>query len=247
MGFASKQALNERLLDAVHHLNYPRYDRDLDVAYFEPRDITENANFLDGLARDIRNGRRTFEGYLFDSTAPISQEDREQFIDSLITKLSTATPSPDRTGRPLFLEGHKLHALSLEFDIIPCIIHPGTILATRSIDDLRQKTASELNVTDAENAASTRCLAHALYARYLVGQELDCLDEAIWWFREAVEATPEEHYSYLDIIVSLCSSLHLRVQLLGLEDDRDSLLEILKMERKVNHAVVLQWAKDLVN
>lgn len=61
------------------------------MAYFEPRDITENAIVLNGLAWDIRNGRRTFEGYLFDSTSPISQEDREQFIDSLITKLFAET------------------------------------------------------------------------------------------------------------------------------------------------------------
>lgn len=217
------------------------------MAYFEPRDITENAIVLNGLAWDIRNGRRTFEGYLFDSTSPLSQEDREQFIDSLITKLSAETPWPDRTGRPFFLEGHKSHALSLEFDIIPCIMHPGTILATRSIDDLRQETTSELNAMDSEKAASTRCLAHALYARYLAGQEPDALDEAIWWFREAVEVTPEEHYPYLDIVVSLCSSLHLRVQLLGLDDDRESLLETLKIEREINHEVVLQCVQDLVN
>ncbi len=98
-----------------------------------------------------------------------------------------------------------------------------------------------------EKVASTRCLAHALYARYLTNKQQDDLDEAIWWFKEAVELTPKGHYSYLDIVVSLCCSLYFRVQLLGLDEDRQSLLEALKIEREINFADVLQSAKDLVN
>ena len=217
-----------------------------DVAYFEPREITENAFVFDDVARDIRNGNKTFESYLFDSTAPFSQEDREQFIDTLISKLPSQTSSLDRTGRLFFLEGHKSHAFSLEFDIIPCINPHSTTLATRSIDTLRQEI-TELSTIHPEKGASTRCLAHALYARYLINQQQDDLDEAIWWFKEAVELTPKEHYSYLDIVVSLCSSLYFRVQLLDLDDDRQSLLETLKIERGINYEGVLQSAKDLVN
>ncbi len=202
------------------------------MAYFEPREITEHAFVLGDVVRDIRNGNKTLESYLFDSIAPFFQEDREQFIDTLISKLSLETSSLDRTGRLFFLEGHKSHALSLEFDIIPCINPLRTILATRSIDILRQEV-TQLSAVHPGKVASTRCLAHALYARYLANQQQDDLDEAIWWFKEAVELTPKEHCSYLDIVISLCSSLYFRVQLLGLEDDRKSLLETLRLSEKL--------------
>ena len=153
-----------------------------DVAYFEPRETTENAFVFDDVARDIRNGNKTFEIYLFDSTAPFSHDAREQFIDALISKLSSETYSLDCTGRLFFLEGHKSHAFSLEFDIIPCINPLGTILATRSIDILRQE-ATELSAMRPEKVTRTRCLAHALYARYLTNRQQDDLDEAIWWFK----------------------------------------------------------------
>ena len=218
------------------------------MAYFERTEVnTENAAFvLNDVVRDILNGGRSFDSYLFDSTAPVSQEGRQQFINMLIIKLSSETSSLDRTGRLFFLERHKSHAFSLEFDIIPGINSLITILSRRSIDTLRQET-TELSAMYPEKVASTRCLAHALYARYLTNQQQDDLDEAIWWFKEAVELTPKEHYSYLDIVVSLCSSLYFRVQLLGLDDDRQSLLETLKIEREINYEGVLQSAKDLVN
>ena len=67
----------------------------------------------------------------------------------------------------------------------------------------------------------------------------DNLEEAIWYYEEAVVLLSQTHYHFLKAILGLCSSVYQRFQLSGHFGDLDKLIGHLRTEHKLNSESLL--------
>ena len=97
-------------------------------------------------------------------------------------------------------------------------------LPRQSIISLRAELSS-LPARDAERRSSSFLrLGDALLRRFSQWAQKDDLEEAIWFYEEALSLIPNSHYHYLEALLGLCSSLLQRYYLLGHADDLHNLL-----------------------
>ena len=62
----------------------------------------------------------------------------------------------------------------------------------------------------------------------------DDLEEAIWYYEEALSLLPQTQFHFLEAILGFCSCVYQRFQLLGHLDDLKKLLEYLHTEQNLN-------------
>lgn len=133
-------------------------------------------------------------------------------------------------SRPSFLTGHPQRPMSL--DELLKICNGGFHFTERqSILSLR----AELNLLPSEHANRPSCLlrlADALSRRFYQWDQRDDLEEAIWFYQEALSLLPNSHYHYLETLLGLCSSIYQRY-LLGDADDLQNLLRYLDLQYDV--------------
>ncbi|KAF8802241.1 hypothetical protein BYT27DRAFT_6773507 [Phlegmacium glaucopus] len=188
----------------------------------------------------INGGQITVEQYLFGSS-----ENRSTILHFLTAELrSVYMPFRDRsimptTGRGTLM-GHPKRLLSL--DDLMGIQGEKSLLQPRRIDSVGR----ELNALPPGHPDKGKCLlrlADALSRRFWQLNQRDDLEEAIWYYDEAVSLLPQTHYHFLEAILGLCSSLYHRFQLLGQLDDLEKLLDSLYVECNLNFESLLSPVK----
>ena len=132
----------------------------------------------------------------------------------------------------IFLKGHPQRLLSLD-DFAG--IWQGKI---KSLPHLRiYRVRSGLNALqpqDPDKGIGLLRLADALSRRFWQLNQRDDVEEAIWYYEEAVSLLPKTHYHFLEAILGLCSSLYQRFRLLGHLDDLKKLLGHLQTEHSLD-------------
>ena len=182
----------------------------------------------------IEEGQITLEQYLFGSS-----EDRSMLLGYLIHGLRLDyVPFCDQYTMPAretprFLEGHPKRLLSLG-DLVD--IHSAnfqSLLEHRYIYHLRSQL-NALRPDDPDKGTWLLRLADVLSRRFWQLDQKDDLEEAIWYYEEALSLLPQTHYHFLEAILGFCSCVYQRFQLLGHLDDLKKLLEHLHIEQNLN-------------
>ena len=130
---------------------------------------------------------------------------------------------------PKFLMGHPRRLLSLDDLVDIRLTNFQSLLEHHHIHRLR----SQLNVLppdDPDKGIWLLRLADVLSRRFWQLNQKDDLEEAIWYYKEALSLLPQTHYHFLEAILGFCSCVHQRFQLLGHLDDLERLLEHLHIE-----------------
>ena len=134
---------------------------------------------------------------------------------------------------PHFLEGHPRRLLSLDDLVDIRSANFQSLLEHRYIHHLR----SQLNVLqpdDPDKGTWLLRLADVLSRRFSQLDQKDDLEEAIWYYEEALSLLPQTHYHFLEAILGFCSCVYQRFQMLGHLDDLKKLLEHLHIEQNLD-------------
>ncbi|KAF8802236.1 hypothetical protein BYT27DRAFT_7113113 [Phlegmacium glaucopus] len=116
------------------------------------------------------------------------------------------------------------------------------LLQHRRIDSVR----SELNALPPQHPDKgiwLLRLADALSRRFWQLNQKDDLEEAIWYYQEALSLLPYTHYHFLEAILGLCSSVYHRLRLLGQQEDSRKLLVHIEAQGKLNFDSLLRPVK----
>ena len=143
---------------------------------------------------------------------------------------------------PRFLEGHPKRLLSLDDLVDFRLENFQSLLEHRYIHRLRTQL-NALPPDDPDNGAWLLRLADALSRRFWQLDQKDDLEEAIWYYEEALSLLPQTHYHFLEAILGFCSCVYQRFQLLGHLDDLKKLLEHLHIENNLNVESLLTSVK----
>ena len=132
-----------------------------------------------------------------------------------------------------FLEGHPKRLLSLGdlMDIRSANFQ--SLLEHRNIHRLRSQL-NGLRPDDLDKGTWLLCLADVLSRRFWQLDQKDDLEEAIWYYEEALSLLPQTQFHFLEAILGFCSCVYQRFQLLGHLDDLKKLLEYLHTEQNLN-------------
>ena len=143
---------------------------------------------------------------------------------------------------PHFLEGHPKRLLSLDdlMDIRSSNFQ--SLLEHHYIHRLRSQLNS-LPPDDPDKGKWLLRLADALSRRFWQLDQKDDLEEAIWYYEEALSLIPQTHYHFLEAILGFCSCIYRRFQLLGHLDDLKKLLKHLYTEQSLNLEFLLAPVK----
>ena len=190
----------------------------------------------------IDGGQITLELYLFGSS-----ENHSILLRNLIDQLrSDYIPFCEQytipaKETPNFLAGHPKRLLSLDdlADIrLSCF---QSLQEHRNIHRLRR----QLNALpdDPDKGIWLLRLADVLSRRYWQLDQKDDLEEAIWYYQEALSLLPQTHYHFLEAILGFCSCVYQRFQLLGHLDDLKKLLEHLHTEHNLHLESILTSVK----
>jgi hypothetical protein len=137
------------------------------------------------------------------------------------------------TETPLFLNGHPKRLLSLD-DLVD--------IRLANFESLRKHHYLP-NIRNNYNALPSQHpdkgiwllrLADALSRKFWQLNLKEDLEEAIWYYQEALSLLPRAHYHFLEAILGFCSSVYQRFQLLGHCDDLKELLIHLHAEHNLN-------------
>ena len=134
---------------------------------------------------------------------------------------------------PRFLKGHPKRLLSLDDLVDIHLANFQSVLEHQYIHRLR----SQLNALlpdDPDKGTWLLRLADVLSRRFWQLDQKDDLEEAIWYYQEALSLLPQTHYHFLEAILGVCSCVYQRFQLLGHLDDLKKLLEYLHTEQNLN-------------
>ena len=77
-------------------------------------------------------------------------------------------------------------------------------------------------------------LADGLSRRFCQSYQKDNLEEAIWYYEQALSLLPQTNYHFLEAILGFCFCVYQRFQLLGHLDDLKKLLKHLHTEQNLN-------------
>ena len=146
---------------------------------------------------------------------------------------------------PNFLVGHPKRLLSLD-DLVD-IRQSGfqSLQEHHNIHRLRDQL-NALPPDDPDKGIWLLRLADVLSRRYWqLNQKYD-LEEAIWYYQEALSLLPQTHYHFLEAILGFCSCVYRRFQLLGHLDDLKKLLEHLHTEHNLHLESILTPVKVLL-
>ena len=134
---------------------------------------------------------------------------------------------------PHFLEGHPIRLLSIGDLVDIRSKNFKSLLEHRYIHRLRSQL-NALRPDDPDKGTWLLRLAEVLSRRFRQLNQKDDLEEAIWYYEEALSLLPETHYHFLEAILGFCSCVYQRFQLLGHLDDLKKLLEHLHTEQNLN-------------
>ena len=129
---------------------------------------------------------------------------------------------------PKFLMGHPKRLLSLDDLVDIRLTNFQSLLEHHHIHHLR----SQLNVLppdDPDKGIWLLRIADVLSRFWRLNQK-DDLEEAIWYYKEALSLLPQTHYHFLEAILGFCSCVYQRFRSLGHLDDLKRLLEHLHIE-----------------
>ena len=195
------------------------------------------------IINQIESSQITLEVYLFGSS-----ENHSMLLRNLINQLrSDYMPFCDQYAMPAkgklkFLKGHIKRLLSLDELLEIHLANFQSLLDHHNIHRLcRQLNA--LPPDDPDNGAWLLRLADALSRRFWQLDQKDDLEEAIWYYEEALSLLPQTHYHFLEVILGFCSCVYQRFQLLGHLDDLKKLLEHLHIENNLNVESLLTSVK----
>ena len=157
-------------------------------------------------------------------------------LRNLINQLrSDYMPFRDQYAKetPNFLEGHPKRLLSLDDLINIRLANFQSLLEHHYIHRLRSQL-NNLPPDDPDKGTWLLRLADVLSRRFWQLNQKDDLEEAIWYYEEALSLLPQTHYHFLEAILGFCSSVYQRFQLLGHLDDLKKLLKHLHTEHNLN-------------
>ena len=143
---------------------------------------------------------------------------------------------------PHFLNGHPKRLLSLDDLVDVHLANFQSLLEHRDIHRLR----SQLNALPPDGPDKGTWLlrlADVLSRRFWQLSQKDDLEEAIWYYEEALSLLPKRHYHFLEAILGFCSCVYQRFQLLGHLDDLKKLLVHLHTEQNLNFESLLTPVK----
>ena len=143
---------------------------------------------------------------------------------------------------PNFLAGHPKRLLSLDDLVDIRLANFQSLLEHHHIHRLRS-LLNALPPNDPDKGACLLRLADVLSRRYWQLDQKDDLEEAIWYYQEALSLLPQTHYHFLEAILGFCSCVYERFQLLGHLDDLKKLLEHLHIEHNLNLDSILTSVK----
>ena len=117
-----------------------------------------------------------------------------------------------------FLKGHPKRLLSLDDLVDIHLENFQSLLKHRYIHRLRSQL-NALPPDDPNKSTWLLRLADILSRRFWQFDQKDDLEEAIWYYEEALSLLPQTHYHFLEAIMGFCSCVYQRFQLLGHLDD----------------------------
>ena len=132
-----------------------------------------------------------------------------------------------------FLEGHPKRLLSLGDLVDIFSANFQSLLEHRNIHRVRSQL-NGLRQDDLDKGTWLLRLGDVLSRRFWQWDQKDDLEEAIWYYEEALSLLPQTHYQFLEAILGFCSCVYQRFQLLGHLDDLKKLLEHLDTEQSLN-------------
>ena len=194
----------------------------------------------------IHGGEITLEQYLFGSS-----ENHLMLLHNLIDQLrSDYMPFCDQYAMPAketphVLKGHPKRLLSLDDLVDIHQVNFQSLLEHNYIHRLR----GQLNTVppdDPDKGTWLLRLADVLSRRFRCLDQKDDLEEAIWYYEEALSLLPQTHYHFLEAILGVCSCVYQRFQLLGHFDDLKKLLKYLHIEQNLNLESLLTPIKALL-
>ena len=134
---------------------------------------------------------------------------------------------------PNFLTGHPKRLLSLDDLVDIRLSNFQSLLEHHHIHRLRSQL-NALSPNDPDKGIWLLRLADCLSRRFWRLDLKDDLEEAIWYYKEALSLLPPTHYHFLEAILGFCSSVYQRFQLLGHLDDLKKLIEHLHIEHNLD-------------
>ena len=134
---------------------------------------------------------------------------------------------------PDFLAEHPKRLLSLDDLVDIRLANFQSLLEHHHIHHLRSQL-NTLPPDDPDKGTWLLRLADCLSRRFWQLNQKDDLEEAIWYYKEALSLLPQTHYHFLEAILGYCSCVYQRFQLLGHLDDLKKLLEHLHTEHNLN-------------
>ena len=134
---------------------------------------------------------------------------------------------------PHFLKGHPKRLLSLDDLVDIHLANFQSLLEHHYIHRLRSKI-NALPPDDPDKGTWLLRLADALSRRFWQLDLKDDLEEAIWYYEEALTLLPQTHYHFLEATLGVCSCVYQRFRLLCLLDDLVKLLDYLHTEKNLN-------------
>jgi hypothetical protein len=141
-----------------------------------------------------------------------------------------------------FLAGHPKRLLSLDDLVDIRLSNFQSLLEHHHIHHLRSQL-NALPPDDPEKGIWLLRLADVLSRRFWQLDQKDDLEEAIWYYQEALSLLPQTHYHFLEAMLGFCSCVYKRFQLLGHLDDLKKLLEHLHTEHNLNLDSILTPVK----
>ena len=186
------------------------------------------------IIEQIDGGQITLELYLFESS-----ESHSILLRNLINQLrSDYIPFCDKytipaKETPYFLAGHPKRPLSLDDLVDIRLSRFQSLLEHHNIHILRGQL-NALPPDDPDKGIWLLRLADVLSRRYWRLDQKDDLEEAIWYYQEALSLLPQTHYHFLEAILGFCSCVYQRFQLLGHLDDLKKLFEHLHTEHNLH-------------
>lgn len=182
----------------------------------------------------IEGGIITLEQYLFGSI-----EDHSMLLRNLINQLrSDYLPFCDQYAMPAketpnFLMGHPKRLLSLDDLVDIRRANFQSLLEHHHIHHLRSQVYA-LPPDDPDKGTWLLRLADVLSRRFWQLDQKDDIEEAIWYYEEALSLLPKTHYHFLEAMLGFCSCVYQRFQLLGHLEDLKKLLDHLYIEHNFN-------------
>jgi hypothetical protein len=204
--------------------------RYLSIQYLQSLLTLEEQSIID----QIKEGQITVEQYLFGSG-----ENHIIQLRYLINQLrSDYMPFRDQYAMPAkeippFLIGHPKRLLSLDDLVDIRLVNFQSLMEHHYIHRLRSQLNS-LSPDDPDKGTWLLRLADVLSRRFWQLKQKDDLEEAIWYYQEALSLLPQTHYHFLEAILGFCSCVYHRFQLLGHLEDLKKLLEHLHIEHNLN-------------